>query len=87
VVLLDNIIEILDLSQFDARFMFSVVAFYSRGVGSALVDGVLLRSDALVDGLAQEAAGRFAVTLGSQEEVNGVTCFIDSAIENTSTDL
>ena len=38
--------------------------------------GDLLRSAALVDGRSQAARGRFAVTLGNQEELNGETCFI-----------
>ena len=61
--------------------LLGVVLFYRRSIGSTLVDGDHLRSAALVDGLAQEARGRCAITLGSQEEFNGVTSFIDSAIE------
>ncbi len=60
-VLLDNIIEILNLwpeashSQFDARFLFNVVAFYSRGIGATLIDGDLFRQTRLIDRFAKKA--------------------------------
>ena len=72
-ILLHDIVKVLDLwpeashSQFDTRIMFSVVTFYSGGVGAAFINGDLLRHARLVDGLAQKARSRFAVALGSQE--------------------
>ena len=67
VILLHDIVKVLDLTQFDTHIMFSVVTFYSGGVGAAFINGDLLRHATLVDGLAQKARSRFAVALGSQE--------------------
>ena len=86
-VLLDNIIDILDLwpeashLEFDARFLFNLVAFYSRGIGATLIEGDLFRQTRLIDRIAKEAQRRFAVGLGSQEEVNRSACFVDRSIQ------
>jgi hypothetical protein len=84
VVLLHDIVQILYLPQFDAGFIGGVVLFYRRAVGATLVDGDLLRRSAL-DGFAQEAGSCFAVTLGSEKEVNSVSRFCRRLDTNTST--
>src|ERR1700674_3369785 len=84
VVLLHDIVQVLYLAEFDAGFIVGVVLFYRRRVGATLVDGDLLRHTALVDGFAEEAGSCFAVPLGSEEEVNSVSRFVDGSI-HTST--
>jgi hypothetical protein len=52
VVLFNDVVEVLYLSQFNACFMLNVVIFNRRGVGTTLVDGDLLRQATLLDGFA-----------------------------------
>ena len=54
-ILFDNIIEILGLSQFDVGFIGAVVIFNRRRVGAALVDGDLVRQTRLINRFAKEA--------------------------------
>jgi hypothetical protein len=79
--LLDDIIEILDVADFDAGFMCCIVAFDRQRVGAALVDGNFLRRATLRNRHAQEAGRRLAVTLGSEEKLNRVSRFVDGPIK------
>ena len=65
-ILLDDVVEVLRLTQLDVGFMFSVVAGDRGGVRSAFVDDDLVGLAVQRDGALQEFAGRGAVTLGSQ---------------------
>ena len=51
-ILFDDVVQTFDLTHFDARLMFRVVAFDGRRVGAALVDCDLLRRAMLTDRLA-----------------------------------
>ena len=48
-ILLDNIVQILGLSQFDGGLIIGVVVFNRCRVGAALVDGDLVRHTGLID--------------------------------------
>src|SRR5450631_4801966 len=69
-ILLDDIVEVLALAQFDVAAILGVVALDRRGVGTALVDGDLLRLAVQCNGLFQEAPRRRAIALGSEQEVD-----------------
>ena len=45
----DDVIQIFDLTDFDVRLMFSIVAFDRRRVGAALVDRDLLGGAMMTD--------------------------------------
>jgi hypothetical protein len=53
-VLLDDVVEIFDLADFNARLVFRIAAFDRRRVGSAFVDCDLLRRAVLTGRLAQK---------------------------------
>ena len=66
-VLLDDVVQIFALSKFDVQAGVVVDTFDSRCVGTALVDGDLLRQTVQVDGSLQKAPGRSLVSLGAKE--------------------
>jgi hypothetical protein len=53
-ILLNNVVEIFDLTDLDARFVVGIVTFDRRRVGAALVDRDLLRRGIMPDRLAQK---------------------------------
>ena len=65
-VLLDDVVEIFDLTNFDIGLVFRIEAFDCRRVGPAFVDCDLLRCAVLTERLAQKAQCSLTVPLGSQ---------------------
>ena len=63
-ILFDDVVEVFDLTDLDARLVFCIVAFDRRGVGTALVDRDLLRCAVPLDCLAQEPQRGLAIPLG-----------------------
>jgi hypothetical protein len=51
-ILFDDVVELFDLTDLDARLSFGIVAFDRRRVGTALVNRDLLRRAVLPDCLA-----------------------------------
>jgi len=69
-ILFDNVVKVLDLTDLDAGLSFGIVAFDRRGVGTALVDRDLLRRTIPLDRLAQEPQRRLAIPFGGQQEID-----------------
>src|SRR5450631_4909874 len=80
-ILLDDIVEVLASAQFNVGAMIGVVALDRRGVGTALVDGDLLRLAVQCNGLFQEAPRRRAIALGSEQEVDCLPFAINRSIQ------
>src|SRR5665213_1903551 len=80
-ILLNYIVEVLALTQFDVAAMLGVVALDRRRVGTALVDGDLLRLAVQCHGLFQEAPRRSAIALGPEQKVDRVAFAIHRAVQ------
>jgi Zinc-binding dehydrogenase len=80
VVLFNNIVEVLDLPDFNLGVVLLVVVFDCCAIGAAPVDGNLHRRAMSADCLAQEAQGCFAISLRSQQEIDGVPYLVDGPI-------
>lgn len=80
-ILLDDIVEVLALTQFDVAVMFGVVALDGRRVRAALVDGDLLRLAVQCYGLFEEAPCGGLITLGSQQKVDRLAVAIHRPVQ------
>src|ERR1017187_6753565 len=80
-ILLNDIVEILALTQLDVAVMLGVVALDRCRVRTALVDGDLVRLAMQCNGLFQETPRRGAIAFGSEEEVDRVTFAIHRAVQ------
>jgi hypothetical protein len=80
-ILFDDVVEIFDLTNPDARFSFGIVAFECRRGGTTLVDRDLLRRAAPLDRLAQEPQGRLAIPFCGQQEIYRGTGLVDGPIQ------
>jgi hypothetical protein len=69
-VLLDDVVEVFDLTDLDPCLMFGIVAFNRRRIGAALVDRDRLRRSIPADRLAQEPQRGFAIPFGGQQEIH-----------------
>jgi hypothetical protein len=67
-ILFDDVVEVFDLTDLDARFTFAIVAFDRRCICATLVDGDLLGRSVPPDRLAQEPQRGFAIPRGSQQK-------------------
>jgi hypothetical protein len=83
-ILLDDVVEAFDLVDLDAPFVFSILAFSRRSVGTALVDRDLLTRPITPDRLAQESQRGFAIWLGGQQEILCGAGLVDPADPDTS---
>ena len=80
-VLLNNVVEILDLADFDRGAVLLIVALDGRFIGRTPVDGDLLRHAVAADRLGQESLGRLLIALFCQQEINGLACPLHGTIE------
>ena len=80
-VLLHDIVEVFDLQDLDPGFVVCVVAVYSRGVDTALVNGDLSGNTMSAGSLAQEAQRRLVLTLGCKKKVDCGTSFVGGPIQ------
>jgi hypothetical protein len=62
-ILLDDVVEVFDLTDLDAPLVFGIVAFDRRRAGTAVVDRDLFKRPILPDHLAQEPQRGFAIPL------------------------
>ena len=69
IVLLNNVVEGLDLTQFDVSTGVGPTAVDGGGVGTALVDGDLFRQIVQPDGPLQKTPGGRQIATGRQKEV------------------
>ena len=77
-VLLNDVVEVFTLPNFDRRSRFLVVGSDSSGI---LIYIDFHRSAVVANSLAQKTQSRFRVSLGGQQEVDGVTMLIHSSIK------
>ena len=63
VILLHNIVEILDLSDFDGSLILPIVLIDSFFIGPTLIDGDFLRASIATNRFDQEALGSLCVSL------------------------
>src|SRR5262245_11508101 len=80
-ILLDGVIEILNLADFDQRPVLLVVVLNGRGVGLTAIDRDLLWHPVAADRLGEEAHGGSLIALGCQQEVKGLATFIYRPIQ------
>jgi hypothetical protein len=80
-ILLNDVVQILHLTQLDQRAGISLNAVDSGDVGATLVDGDLVRQAVLADGAFQETACCGQIAFGRKQEVDGGAVTVDGAIE------
>ena len=80
-VLFENIVQVFALANLHAFVLVSVVLLDGRRISSAFVDvdqaGFAIGTDSFIE----KAQSSFLVTPGCKQEINGVTLFVDGAIE------
>src|SRR5215510_12501376 len=80
-ILLHNVVEILDLADFDRGAMFFIVALDSRFIRGTPIDGDLLWHAVTTDCLDQKTFRGLLVALLRQEEINGLALLIHRTVE------
>ena len=71
-VLFDDVIEILDLTNLDGGAVLVIVALDRGFIGRTPIDGDLLRYTMTADRLGEKPLGCLLVTLLREEEINGL---------------
>ena len=80
VVLLDDVVEVLRLAQFNCHAAVGDQASHSCGVGAALVNRDLFGDVMQVNGTLEESAGRRYIAPSGEQEVHGVPELVDGAV-------
>jgi len=80
-ILLHNVVEILDLTDFDRRAVLGIVALDGRFIGRTPVDGDLLRHAVAADRFLEKAERGLLVPLLSEQKVNGLAGLVYRTIE------
>src|SRR5215470_13623239 len=80
-VLLHNVVEIFDFTDGDRRAVLRIIALDGRFIGRTPVNGDLLRHAVAANRLRQNPLSGLLVTFLGEEKVDGLTRFIDGAIE------
>ncbi len=75
-ILLNNVVEILHLADFNGCAVLVILLFESRLVSRASVDGDFLRNSIVDDCFDQESFGGQLVSFFGQQEVNGLAFFV-----------
>ena len=81
VVLLDDVVEVFDLTHQNPDVAAGVDRIDSSLVGAALVHRDLVRITARCHGFVEEALHRGHVALRRQQEVDGLALLVDGAVE------
>ena len=81
VVLLNDVVEVLDLTYEDRLPSSDVHGFQSRHIRAALINGHFLWRAVSLNRLFEEPACRGLVAMCPQQEINGVTCLINSTVQ------
>ena len=68
-ILFDDIVEILRLTDLNRRLLLSIAALNGRLIRSTLIDRNLLRRSLTLDRLAQKAQGGRAIPVGREQEI------------------
>jgi hypothetical protein len=80
VILLNQIVQILDLTDLNLVAGFLVACLDSRGIGAALVNHDLVRQTMLLNSFLEKAQRGFLIAMVGQEEINGLILLIDGAL-------
>lgn len=81
VVLLNNIVEVLDLTNHDRGRLTTVDCIDCCLVGAAFIHRDLFRRAVLTHGFFEESSGGRHVTVRRQEEIDSLTLLVDSTVE------
>ena len=81
VILLDQVVQVFDLADLDGLSGFLLERPKGDGVGPALVDRDLVRKAVVVNRFAQKPQRGLLVTLGAEQKINRLPCFIHGAEE------
>ena len=81
VVLLDDVVEVLDLTHLDVRAGIGLNALDGRRVGAALVDGDFPGHAVQTDGALQKAPRRSTVSRGTEQKVDRVAVSVDGPVQ------
>jgi len=80
-VLLDQVIQVLDLTDCDGRLSLGVDRVQRSQIRAAFVDGYHLGYTVLCDRLFKEAPRCHLVALGSEQEINGFSRLVHRPVE------
>ena len=80
-ILLDNIVEIFTLANFDALVFVGIVLLDTGCIGAAFVNIDQAGFAVGADGFVQKPSYCFLITLGSKQEVDSLALLVDGAIE------
>src|SRR5947208_11278692 len=80
-ILFDNVVEILDLADFDRGALLGIVALDGGFIGRTPVDGDLLRHAVAADRFREKAERGLLVPLRGEQKINGLAGLIHGAIE------
>ena len=80
-ILLNNIVEIFHLADFNGCAVLAIILFESRLVSNTSVDGDLLGNSIVADCFNQESFGGQLVSVLGQQEVNSLAFFVNGSIQ------
>lgn len=80
-ILLDQVVQVLVLSNLDPPFAFGVDVLHGGEVGATLVEGHLLGLAVGGDGVLEKAHRRCLVAVSAEQEIHGVAGLIDRPVQ------
>jgi hypothetical protein len=81
VFLFNEIVEILDLTGFNADFMLSIVAVNRHPVDAALIEGNFVGQAVVADGFLEKSPSSGPISLGRKQEINSQAGLVDCSIQ------
>ena len=81
VVLIDDVVQVLDLTHDDPLPSSDVHGFESRHIRAALIDGHFLWCAVSLNRRFEEPACRGLVAMRPQQEIHGAACLIDRTVQ------
>ena len=79
-ILLNNVVEIFHLADFNGCAVLAIILFESRLISNTSVDGDLLGDSIVADCFDQESFGGQLVSVLGQQEVNSLAFFVNGLI-------
>jgi len=80
-ILLNNVVAMLHLADFNGCAVLVIILFKSRLVGRTSVNGDFLGSAIVVDCFEQESFGGQFISVRGQQKVNGLAFFVNGSIQ------
>jgi hypothetical protein len=77
-VLLDDVVQVLDLPHENSLRSSDVDGFQSWHIGTALINDDFFGCAVALDSLCEEPACRALITMRPRQEIDGLTCLVDS---------